>query len=96
MNYKPEQLTTAARHRADISVHRIIGVHPEAGEIEIEVNEKLWRGGSLKVTVSDIDNYQVGDFVDFQITVSKTSLQYKIIGHTPPKFAPENGGKCGK
>lgn len=92
MNYKPEQLTTAARHRADISVHRIIGVHPEAGEIEIEVNEKLWRGGSLKVTVSDIDNFHEGEYLDCRIiNTSRTSTQTQIIGHTPPKFAPENG-----
>lgn len=91
-NYKPEQLTTAARHHADISMHKILAVRPEAGEIEIEVNEKIRHGGKMILPVSDIDNFHEGEYLDCRIiNTSRTSTQTQIIGHTPPKFAPENG-----
>ena len=92
MDYKQEQLTTASRYRNNIRSYKILQISGD--NLIFRISNNSDETASFPVSVPE--SYKVGGYVDFCVTSQgRTSHTIRFIGHTPPKFIPENGEEIG-
>lgn len=86
--YEHDQTTTVLRNRNGIKAYRILDIN------EGHLIFQLWLNSNVQgeIQVSMPEEYEIGEYIDFIVLrTGRTSYTVKLIGHTPPRFIPEDG-----